>query len=173
MAAFEPRKKIAELILAWERLSRTVQNRFPLVLAGVAGWRNEALHDKIAAAEGEGWLKHLGYVNEEALPLLYSGARLFIYPSIYVGLGLPPLEAMASGAPVIVANRSCLPEVCGDAPRYVDPDDQDGFTNAIEDCLLDEQRQMEPFERGLMRAQLYSWDRCVEDTVRIYKKALG
>jgi alpha-1,3-rhamnosyl/mannosyltransferase len=173
VAAFEPRKKIAELILAWERLPVRVRERCPLVLAGAAGWQNEALHEKIAKAQSEGWLKHLGYVEEESLPLLYSGARLFIYPSIYEGFGLPPVEAMASGTPVIVANRSCLPEVCGDAARYIDSDDNDHFVDAIRDCLLDEEWQLAAVKRGLARARLYSWERCVEDTVAIYKKALG
>lgn len=173
VAAFEPRKKTAELLLAWSRLPRGVRDRFPLVLAGAQGWRNEALHEKIAEAQGEGWLKHLGYVDEGTLPLLYSGARVFIYPSIYEGFGLPPVEAMASGTPVIVANSSCLPEVCGDAAGYIDPDDSDAFTNAIHHALLDEQWQFEAVRRGLTRAGLYSWERCVEDTVTVYKKVLG
>ena len=170
VAAFEPRKKTAELLLAWRRLPRGVRDRFPLVLAGAQGWRNEVLHEKIAEAQSEGWLKHLGYVDEGTLPLLYSGARVFIYPSIYEGFGLPPVEAMASGTPVIVANCSCLPEVCGDAAGYIDPDDSDAFTNAIHHALLDEQWQLEAVRRGLRRAGLYSWDRCVEDTVTVYKK---
>lgn len=173
VAALEPRKKTAELVLAWSRLPHEVRDRFPLVLAGAPGWSNESLHEKIAAAQSEGWLKHLGYVPEEALPQLYSGARLFVYPSIYEGFGLPPLEAMASGTPVIVANRSCLPEVCGDAGFYVDPDDLDGFTNAIHNGLLDEAWHSGAVRRGLRRAQLYSWDRCVKETVTVYKQVLS
>jgi alpha-1,3-rhamnosyl/mannosyltransferase len=171
VAAFEPRKKIAELIAAWERLPAPLRLSCPLVLAGAAGWRNEELHDAIANAQSQGWLKHLGFVDEAQLPKLYAGARLFVYPSIYEGFGLPPIEAMASGTPVVVSNRSCLPEVCGDAAHYIDPDDPEGFTSAIEEILSDEHKRVGMIFRGLARAQLYSWDRCVGETVAVYKNA--
>jgi alpha-1,3-rhamnosyl/mannosyltransferase len=171
VAAFEPRKKIPELIAAWRRLPPALRQACPLVLAGSAGWRNERLHEQIDQAVSEGWLKHLGFVDEARLPLLYAGARLFIYPSIYEGFGLPPIEAMAAGTPVIVSDKSCLPEVCGEAAGYIDPDDPDRFTKAMEEALSDEQWRAEMSRRGQERARLYSWDRCVADTVEIYKKA--
>lgn len=171
VAAFEPRKKIIELISAWRRLPLCLRNNFPLVLAGAAGWRNEALHEAILDAESEGWLKYLGYVEESLLPYLYAGARLFVYPSAYEGFGLPPIEAMASGTPVIVSNRSCLPEVCDAAARLIDPDDPDGFTSAIEECLVDEPWRSTMIACGLERARLYSWERCVKNTVAVYRKA--
>jgi alpha-1,3-rhamnosyl/mannosyltransferase len=173
VAAFEPRKKIAELMAAWRRLPAAVRQNYPLVLAGAAGWRNEQLHKEIVTAESEGWLKNLGFVDDTQLPQLYAGARLFIYPSIYEGFGLPPIEAMASGTPVIVSNRSSLPEVCGDAARYIEPDDADAFRSAIEESLSDERWRSEIVLRGLYRARLYNWDRCVADTVAIYKEALA
>jgi glycosyltransferase involved in cell wall biosynthesis len=168
VAAFEPRKKIAELIGAWRRLPARIRDRFPLVLAGGSGWRNDELHGEIASAAAEGWLKHLGFVDDAALPHLYAGARLFIYPSIYEGFGLPPVEAMASGTPVLVSNRSCLPEVGGEAARYVDPDDADQFTSALEECLEDEQWQAKMVQRGLDRAHQFTWKNCVSSTVAIY-----
>lgn len=171
VAAFEPRKKIAELMAAWRRLPPALRQTCPLVLAGGAGWRNESLHEQINQAGSEGWLKYLGFVDETRLPLLYAGARLFLYPSIYEGFGLPPIEAMAAGTPVIVSNRSCLPEVCGDAARYIEPDDVDGFARAIQESLSNEQWRSEMSERGLDRAGLYSWDRCVAQTVEIYRRA--
>jgi alpha-1,3-rhamnosyl/mannosyltransferase len=171
VAAFEPRKKIAELIAAWGRLPRAVRSRYPLVLAGAAGWENEVLHEQIASAERNGWLKHLGFVDESLLPALYAGARLFVYPSVYEGFGLPPVEAMASGTPVIVSNRSCLPEVCGDAAHFIDPDDVDAFTVAIDEGLSDERWQAEKISRGLERARIYNWGSCVSDTVAVYRKA--
>lgn len=170
VAAFEPRKKIEQLIAAWRRLPSALRQQYPLALAGAAGWHNERLHDEILSAVSEGWLKYLGFVDEQVLPDLYAGARLFVYPSVYEGFGLPPLEAMASGTPAIVANRSCLPEVCGDAARFIDPDDPDGLTLAIEQGLSDEQWRATMVARGLERARLYTWNRCVRDTVAVYQK---
>jgi alpha-1,3-rhamnosyl/mannosyltransferase len=118
----------------------------------------------------EGWLRHLGFVDEERLPILYAGARLFIYPSIYEGFGLPPLEAMASGTPVIVASRSCLPEVCGDAAGYIDPENPDQMLACLMHGLTDENWQLAASQRGLARANEFSWDRCIEGTLAVYRK---
>lgn len=169
VAALEPRKKIAQLISAWRRLPSATRNRYPLVLAGGAGWENADLRDQIVEAQAEGWLRYLGFVDESVLPQLYAGARLFVYPSIYEGFGLPPIEAMASGTPVVASDRSCLPEVCGNAARLIDPDDPDRFVAAIEESLDDEEWQGEAVARGLERAKAYTWERCVAGTVAIYR----
>ena len=171
VSTLEPRKKIAELLAAWEDLPAALRQRYPLVLAGGAGWRNEALIASVDRAVNAGWLKHLGFVAEERMPALYAGARLFIYPSIYEGFGLPPLEAMASGTPVITSNRSCLPEVCGDAARYIDPDDVASFRASLEEALTDEAGLDRFSELGLWRASEFTWSRCIEGTVAIYRKA--
>ncbi len=170
VSALEPRKKIAELLAAWRRLPRALRERYPLVLAGVPGWRNEALQDAIKDGIAEGWLKHLGFVEEALLPSLYAGAALFVYPSSYEGFGLPPLEAMACGVPTMVSNRSCLPEVCDGAAVLIDPDDPDGFVQAIEQGLTDETWRTEAIRRGLARAAGLSWDRCVKGTVDVYRQ---
>ena len=173
VSTLEPRKKIAELLHAWEHLSAGLRDRFPLVLAGGSGWRNEGLRELVDRGTGQGWLKHLGFVDEAEIPALYAGARLFIYPSVYEGFGLPPLEAMASGVPVIVSNLSCLPEVCGPAATYIDPFDLEGFSNAIEEALGDEARREKQVETGLERAASFTWARCVEGTVGVYRAALA
>lgn len=173
VAAFEPRKKLAELIGAWRRLPDKLRQNCPLVLAGGAGWRNEDLNKEIVSAQSEGWLKHLGFVPEAQLPKLYAGARLFIYPSVYEGFGLPPVEAMASGVPVIVSGRSCLPEVCGDAAKLTDPDDLEGFATAIEASLSSSKWRSEAITRGLDRARSFTWDRCIRDTIAIYREVWG
>jgi alpha-1,3-rhamnosyl/mannosyltransferase len=170
VSALQPRKKVRELIRAWRALPLSLRNAYPLVLAGSSGWRNDELQNEIRAAEREGWLRNLGFVDENRLPGLYAGAALFIYPSIYEGFGLPPIEAMASGVPVIVADRSCLPEVCATAACYVDPDDPITFASAIEECLTDSSWRSEATRRGLERAAEFTWDRCIEDTVGIYHK---
>jgi len=171
VAAFEPRKKITELVEAWRLLPRGLRDSYPLVLAGAAGWLNEQLTQQIAEAQSEGWLRHLGFVDEAHLPLLYAGARLFIYPSTYEGFGLPAVEAMASGTPVIVADGSCLREVCGDAADYVDPDDPCAFSLHLGQRLDDQSWWLKMRSRGIDQAHQYSWDRCIEGTVAIYRKA--
>jgi len=169
VSTLEPRKKISELLAAWRRLPRATRNSYPLVLCGGAGWRNETLRRQVEDGVAEGWLRHLGFVPEALLPQLYAGAAIFIYPSIYEGFGLPPLEALASGVPVMVSSHSCLPEVCGDAARYFDPDDAEGFSAAIAQNLADEEWRAESLHRGLDRARQFSWDRCIDGTVAIYR----
>jgi alpha-1,3-rhamnosyl/mannosyltransferase len=169
VSTLEPRKKIAELVRAWKGLPATERDGSPLVLAGARGWLNEALHEAIRDATREGWLKHLDFVPESSLAALYAGAKLFLYPSVYEGFGLPPLEAMASGAPVLVADRSCLPEVCGNAAGYVEPDDTQGFTAAIAAALGDSKWRKDAREKGLRRASEFSWDSCVERTADLYR----
>jgi len=170
VSTLEPRKKIAELIGAWSRLPAADRQATPLVLAGAKGWLNEALHDSIRDAAAKGWLKPLGFVPESALAALYAGARLFLYPSIYEGFGLPPLEAMASGTPVLVSDRSCLPEVCGDAAGYVDPDDPKAFTAAIASALTDSEWRENAREKGLRRASMFRWQSCVARTAELYRR---
>lgn len=172
ISTLEPRKKIFELLRAWRELPQPVRARFPLVLAGGSGWNNEALHEEIARASAEGWLRHLGFVEEQKLPTLYAGAALFLYPSIYEGFGLPPLEAMASGVPVLVSGGSCMQEVGGDAPRYVNPDDIAGFTLAVEDSLTDENWRSEAVRRGLERTTQFTWARCIDATAGVYRKLI-
>lgn len=170
ISTLEPRKKIHELLHAWRSLPPPVRDRYPLVLAGGTGWNNEALHEEIGRASAEGWLRHLGFVEEEALPDLYSSAALFLYPSIYEGFGLPPLEAMASGVPVLMSGRSCMPEVGGEAPRYIDPDDSAAFAAAIEESLLDPAWRSESAQKGIARAKEFSWVRCINATADVYRK---
>lgn len=168
VSALEPRKRISDLLRAWAALPRLVRDRVPLALAGGEGWLNAGLHDQIEQGAAAGWLKYLGFVPEQDLPALYAGAALFAYPSVYEGFGLPPIEAMASGVPVLVANRSCLPEVCGNAATFADPDDHSGFTRAIEQALTDEQWRALARSRGLERASQLTWEACAERTAVVY-----
>lgn len=173
VSTLEPRKKIPELLAAWRRLPPHLSKRYPLVLAGGSGWNNETLHADVGRGVAEGWLRHLGFVDEGLLPPLYAGAALFIYPSVYEGFGLPPLEAMACGTPIVVAGRSCMPEVCGDAAAYIDPDDPDQMLEMIEQALTDSAWREESRGRGLERARQFSWDRCIDGTISVYRKAIG
>jgi alpha-1,3-rhamnosyl/mannosyltransferase len=141
-----------------------------LVIAGRRGWLYEDIFAAIDRLQLRERVRLLDYVHDNDLPALYNLAAAFAYPSIYEGFGLPPLEALASGVPVMVSRHSCLPEVCGDAARYFDPDDAPGFTAAIEHNLAVERWRAESLNRGIDRARQFSWDRCIDGTVAIYRK---
>ncbi|MCW2366810.1 alpha-1,3-rhamnosyl/mannosyltransferase [Sphingobium sp. B7D2B] len=169
VAAFEPRKKFLELVAAYRLLPLHIRLRYPLVIAGGAGWCNERAFEEVSRAQAEGWVRMLGYVPEADLPYLYAASSLFLYPSIYEGFGLPPIEAMASGVPAIVSDRSCLSEVTGGAALQVDPDDIEKFSVAIERGLTDDLWRTKAIEAGLRVAKSYSWKRCVKETVDVYQ----
>lgn len=171
LAALEPRKRIDRLIAAWRILPDHLRYRYPLVIAGAPGWKNEQLQRHIAEAVAEGWAMSLGYVSEAALPALYSGARLFAYPSMYEGFGMPPIEAMACGVPVAVANCSCLPEVTGGAALLIDPDDIQGTALALAEALTDESWRATAVSRGLEVSARLNWDHCVSETIKAYTRA--
>lgn len=169
VATFEPRKRIEQAILAHAKLWEKTPIP-PLVLVGAKGWLNTSLHELIERQTARGALVMLGQVLEAHLPSLYAGARLFLYPSIYEGFGLPPVEAMASGVPVIVSDRSCLPEVTQGAAMMIDPDDVIAFSDAIRRGLEDDNWRREAIGRGLQVAESYTWDSCIEKTVGVYRK---
>ncbi|HQS02831.1 MAG: transcription elongation factor GreAB [Halothiobacillus sp. 24-54-40] len=169
VSTLEPRKRIDRLLDAYALLPLTLRTRFPLTLIGPEGWLNESLLKMIDQGQRAGWLKHLGFVPEDDLPLLFAGARLFVYPSIYEGFGLPVIEAMASGVPVVTSDRSCLPEVTQGAALLVDPDAIEVFALAIERGLFDEGWRLMAINQGLITARGYSWNRCVAETVSVYQ----
>lgn len=165
----EPRKNLQALLHAYEQLPSAVRKRCPLVVSGYGGWRSDDLHQRMETAQRAGWLKYLGFVDAEALPLLMAGARLFAYPSLYEGFGLPVLEAMASGVPVICSDASTLPEVAGGAAALHAPDDIDGLHDLLMRGLEDNKWCVAQREAGLARAKQFSWQRCVSETVNVYQ----
>lgn len=173
LSSLEPRKRIDRILAAWRALPLALRQRFPLAIAGASGWMNEALHDEIGRAAAEGWAIPLGFVPEEDLPALYAGASLFLYPSVYEGFGLPPLEAMRSGVPTVVAGGSCLAEVTKSAAMLVDPDDIDGFVFAITRALGDEEWRRTAISSGIQVAEGYTWEACVDKTVDVYQRVVS
>jgi glycosyltransferase involved in cell wall biosynthesis len=113
----------------------------------------------------------LGYVEDEDLPLLYGGARVFLYPSLHEGFGLPPLEAMACGTPVIAGRSGSLPEVLGDGALWVDPYDVDAIADGMTRLLTDEALRAELVARGFARARLFSWRTTAATTLGVYEEA--
>jgi glycosyltransferase involved in cell wall biosynthesis len=169
VGTIEPRKNIVALLDAYSRLPEATRRRWPLILAGYKGWNSEAIHTRITEAERAGWARYLGFVASEDLPLLYSGARLFVFPSLYEGFGLPVLEAMASGIPVVCSNASSLPEVASDAAALCDPSDIEALTGLMVAGLHDEQWRASARTKGLARAAEFSWQRCARETAKVYQ----
>jgi Glycosyltransferase len=165
----EPRKNLSSLLQAYGRLPKATRMRWPLVVAGYRGWNSEDLHQSLQAAQSQGWLRYLGFVPQQTLPLLMAGARLFVYPSHYEGFGLPVLEAMASGVPVVCSNASSLPEVAGSAAAMHDPDDVDGLLKLLEIGLEDEVWRARACAAGLDRARQFSWKKCTRETLAVYR----
>lgn len=169
----EPRKNLLTLLAAYERIEPALRKRYPLVLAGFRGWNNEAIMERIEKAQREGWARYLGYVPEEAFPALFSGARLFTFPSLHEGFGLPVLEAMASGVPVVCSDTSSLPEVAGNAAAMCKAEDVDTLTQLIAQGLGDDEWREKAVAAGLLQAQKFSWQRCAAETVSVYKDTLA
>lgn len=166
----EPRKNIATLLDAYSSLSPSLRNRFPLVLCGYRGWGSNKLHTRIENASREGWVKFLGYVPAHELPKLFAGARLFVFPSLYEGFGLPVLEAMSSGTPVISSNAASLPEVAGNAAAFFNPLDTETLRSLLAQGLEDESWRYASRQKGLLRAAEFSWKKCAEKTLLAYKE---
>ena len=173
VSTIEPRKKIDRLLAAYANLPESIRSRYPLVLIGGQGWLSDALHDEIDKARQQGWLHYLGFVSEPEMAAIYAGARAFVFPSIYEGFGLPVIEAMASGVPVVTSNRSCLPEVSQGAALRVDPDDVDALRAALQRSLEDDLWRASAIAAGLRVAGQLTWERCVQKTVDVYAKVLA
>jgi glycosyltransferase involved in cell wall biosynthesis len=141
------------------------------VLAGRRGWMAQAIFDELERRELLGRVRITGYVREEYLPALYRQAAAFVYPSLYEGFGLPPLEAMASGTPVIVSRSSSLPEVVGDAGLYANPLDTDELAAAMESIFAEPQLAADLRQKGLERAARFSWKKVAGETLEILRDA--
>lgn len=172
VATLDPRKRFPELLKAWLALSDDVRRRWPLAVAGGEGWLSDDIRGQLDQGVAAGWARRLGYVPDADLPALYAGSALFVYPSTYEGFGLPPIEAMASGVPVVVANASCLPEVTRGAAMLVDPLDIEGFAENLARGLTDRAWRQDAVSRGHDVAASYSWDACIEKTVSVYRTLL-
>lgn len=174
VGSIQPRKNLARLVRAYSDLRRERGRvKLPqLVLVGKQAW----LYDSILKTiEDEGIRQSVvltGYVSESELPALYSGARCFVYPSVFEGFGLPPLEAMRCGAPVLVGNRTSLPEVVGDAALTFDPFDAGEIARAIARVLDDARLRDELKRRGLERAALFDWRNTARMTLQVYENTL-
>jgi glycosyltransferase involved in cell wall biosynthesis len=173
VGTLEPRKNLPHLLRTFADLVRAERaDDLRLVLTGAKGWDFETIFsevEQLAALRDR--VVFTGYVDDGDLAPLYSGAAVFVYPSLYEGFGLPPLEAMQCGTPVITSNTSSLPEVVGDAGLMVDPRDGDALAQAMLDVYRAPGRRADLAARALVRAAQFSWDRYARETVAAYRAA--
>jgi alpha-1,3-rhamnosyl/mannosyltransferase len=173
VGTLEPRKNIASLLRAYRKIPSDTRRHFPLVFAGMKGWHYNDIDREIKALVATGEIKLLGYLDGDELPQVYAGSSMLVYPSIYEGFGLPPLEAMACGVPVIASNRASLPEVVGDAGILVEPYDIDAIAEAIMSLIDDVEERDRRGRAGLERSRGFSWEKCARETIAVYKRVLN
>jgi len=165
----EPRKNLDGLLRAYAELPGQVRREFNLLLVGPRGWGES---DRAARTELGNGVRVLNYVETSKLALIYNLASVFVYPSLYEGFGLPPLEAMACGCPVVVSRAASLPEVCADAACYVDPKDVQSIAEGIDKGLADEELRRSLIKRGRERARLFTWEKTAEKTLKVFNEVL-
>jgi glycosyltransferase involved in cell wall biosynthesis len=169
VGTIEPRKNLVRLVEAYSLAREASPSAFPrLALVGAKGWDFEGVFERVDALGLQDQVLFTKRVGRSLLPFVYNGAVLFVYPSVYEGFGLPILEAMACGLPVIASRTSSLPEIVGHAGVLIDPLDVEELARAIVDLLSDEGRRLELREAGLARARQFSWQRAARETLAVY-----
>lgn len=171
VGTLEPRKNIGAILDAWELLHGEDPHVPPLYLAGAYGWASQHLLQRIETLAPRG-VRSLGHVDRAHLVRVFQGARVFVYPSLYEGFGLPPAEAMACGIPVVVSDASSLPEVVGDAGVRVPLGDSGALAQAIRDLLREPGRASELAARAVERAGRFRWDRAAQEMEEVFREAL-
>lgn len=173
LSTLEPRKNMERLLLAYEGLTDRIKRQYPLVLVGQMGWQESRFAPILKRMQARGEIVLLGYLRDELLPALLERAVALIYPSLYEGFGLPPVEAMASGCPVLASNSTAIPEVCGDAVLYCDPlsieSIRDGMIRLAEEQALRQQL----VQKGKTQAAQYHWQRAGEQMLEILREVAG
>jgi glycosyltransferase involved in cell wall biosynthesis len=173
LCTLEPRKNLSFLLQCFAQLlSQDPNLHLNLVLVGVSGWKN---NDIFQVVQSYPLLKkHViftGYIPDRDLSSIYSGALAFVYPSLYEGFGLPPLEAMQCGTPVITSNTSSLPEVVGDAGLMINPTNRDDLCQAMLNLINNSKLRNQLSQKGIDRATQFSWSKCATETIKVYETA--
>jgi glycosyltransferase involved in cell wall biosynthesis len=170
VGTLEPRKNLIVLLEAYALLRERHSLPHKLVIAGGKGWLYEGIFQRVEELSLTEEVVFLGYVPEEHLPALYNLADVLAFPSIYEGFGLPPLEAMACGTPVVTSDRSSLPEVVGEAGLMVPSDDHEALAEAIHQVVDDAAFREDLIRRGLARAAMFSWEAAGQKLLSVYER---
>ncbi len=169
VSTIEPRKNITAIISAFNYLKQKYKIPHNLVLIGQKGWHYSPTFTAIENSAYKNKIYHLDYLSNELVALFYTKADVFVYPSHYEGFGLPVLEAMNLGTPVVTSNTSSLPEVAGDAALLINPDEPMQLAEAILQLISDSQLRQEFIDKGKERAKLFSWERTAIETLKAYR----
>lgn len=172
VGTIEPRKNVAGLLNAYAALPAGVRERHPLVVAGAWGWKQQPLRERLADRALSQHVRLMGYLYDEQLAALYSACTALVWPTFYEGFGLPPLEAMACGAAVIVSNAASLPEVVGAAGVLLAPDDEAAWTREMQRMAEDPEHREACRHRSLEQARRFTWRSFIAETVEGYRRAL-
>ena len=172
VSTLEPRKNVVRLIKAFDQLKTERQIDHQLVLVGRKGWQFEPIFEAIAASPWRHHIRHLDYLSDAEVAYCYENADVFAYPSLYEGFGLPVLEAMTLGCPVVTSNTSSLPEVAGDAALMVDPTSVEELAEALGRVIGDRTLRQTMIELGQQQAAQFSWTRTAKSTLAAYRSLL-
>ena len=167
----QPRKNLERLVEAFARVVARQGIVHDLAIVGRATWRGSSVGRLIEELAPSGRVKLVGYVGADDLPAIYRGADVFAYPSLYEGFGLPVLEAMACGTPVVTSNVSAMPEVVGDAARLVNPESVEEIAAGLAELCVDQQHRATLRERGLARSGMFTWDRAAKQALETLRRA--
>ena len=173
VGTLEPRKNLELLLDVWPSLRRDRADWPALVVCGGWGWKTERVRARVERAQEEGWLHALGYVEDGPLSALYREALVLVFPSLYEGFGLPLLEALAAGCPVVCSDLPVFREVAGEAAVYAPPADAAGWVEPLRRLVNDAERRAEMGRRGLARAAAFSWERAARETLEVWRGAAG
>ncbi|MQR02606.1 glycosyltransferase [Glaciimonas sp. GS1] len=171
VGTLEPRKNLLLTLKAHARLPLFLRERFPLLVVGMQGWHVDQLQGALSQAVSAGHVRLAGYLDQADLACVTAAARIMVFPSLYEGFGLPVLEAMTSGTPVITSDCASLPEVAAEAGIYVDPQDEEGLAEQMRCLMEDDEIWMAQHIAGLERSAQFSWKKCASVTAEVYRQA--
>jgi alpha-1,3-rhamnosyl/mannosyltransferase len=173
LGTIEPRKNLLTLLKAYCSLPATTRDRWPLLMVGSWGWNAAEVADFLHAEARHRGVIHVGYVKERHLPAIYNGARALLYPSLYEGFGLPPLEMMACGGAVLASTAGALTETVGGKAHLIDPLDLDGWRDAMALVLSDDDWWHDLRRDAATVARPFTWEQCAADTLTVYRRLTG